>query len=147
MTGRDGTPARPTFTMIGWMSMDFANFSIFFGTAIARAAFVGEGKAEKISREKSARYFHSRPKGSQIGALVSDQSDIIKDRKVIENKLNKISEQYKDENIIPIPENWGGYHIEITNIEFWQGRANRLHDRIHYKLDSEWFWHKNRLSP
>lgn len=105
-----------------------------------------EGTTEKINREKSATYFHSRPKASQIGALVSNQSEVITDRSVLEKKLSVISDQYKETDRVPIPDNWGGYHITIKKIEFWQGRESRLHDRIHFSNTNEG-WKIDRLSP
>ncbi|MEM1124031.1 MAG: pyridoxamine 5'-phosphate oxidase [Bacteroidota bacterium] len=105
-----------------------------------------EGTAEKISRADSLNYYESRPKGSQIGAWVSPQSQVIPDRSVLENKASELKEKYKDADKLPIPPNWGGYRIRPTLIEFWQGRSSRLHDRICYTLvDGD--WKIERLAP
>jgi pyridoxamine 5'-phosphate oxidase len=105
-----------------------------------------EGKATRITEEKSTAYFQSRPHGSQLGAHVSDQSKIIEDRSVLEKKLKQLTEKYKEHQTIEKPKHWGGYHIQIEYIEFWQGRPNRLHDRILYSK-SENSWTMDRLSP
>lgn len=105
-----------------------------------------KGVAEKISSEESDKYFYSRPIGSQIGAIVSNQSEVISSRDFIEEKLKNI-EASLSENSIKRPENWGGYLVKPIEIEFWQGRKNRLHDRICYKLLTDFSWKIERLSP
>jgi pyridoxamine 5'-phosphate oxidase len=116
----------------------------FFWSELQRQVRI-EGIAERISNDKSEEYFHSRPKGSQIGALVSSQSQIINGRKDLEEKYIELLKKY--ENIeVPKPENWGGYIVIPQTIEFWQGRESRLHDRIFFsKQNSEWSF--VRLSP
>ncbi|MDE0472061.1 MAG: pyridoxamine 5'-phosphate oxidase [Ekhidna sp.] len=104
-----------------------------------------QGKAGKISRLASEAYFQSRPKDSQIGAHVSRQSEQISSRSVLENKLNLLKEKYRDRQV-PLPDDWGGYLVTPHLIEFWQGRPNRLHDRIIYKRTGD-FWNIRRLSP
>ncbi len=104
-----------------------------------------EGKVKKISREESLLYFHSRPRGSQLGALVSQQSSIIHGRKELENTLSELEEKYKGKPI-PLPPYWGGYCVKPLYIEFWQGRKNRLHDRIAYTKKNN-NWKIQRLSP
>ena len=94
----------------------------------------------------SDEYFNSRPKGSQLGAIVSDQSNVISDRTIIEAKLNALEIQYKNEEI-PRPDNWGGYLVIPKSIEFWQGRPNRLHDRIRCHLRQTGLWDLERLAP
>jgi len=96
------------------------------------------GTVERIPREQSEEYFHSRPIGSQLGAWASAQSTKIKNRNVIEENLLHLKEKY-DTIEVPLPDHWGGYLVIPHQIEFWQGRANRLHDRIVYeKTDSSW---------
>ena len=104
-----------------------------------------QGFTEKVDRKVSELYFHSRPRGSQLGALVSPQSKVIASRKVLEDRLAELHAQYKNEPI-PLPENWGGIRIVPTRFEFWQGRDNRLHDRFEYILKNDQ-WSTQRLAP
>ncbi len=104
------------------------------------------GKVEQLSPEASEKYFHSRPKGSQIGAWVSPQSEVIKDRSVLENKLVQLQEEYADADKLPCPPHWGGFIVRPTSIEFWQGRSSRLHDRLHYTQENG-KWKIDRLAP
>ena len=117
----------------------------FFWPALERQVII-KGLAEKISPELSSEYFRSRPKGSQLGAIVSDQSKVIKDRTIIEAKLHALENQYKIEEI-QRPDHWGGYLVIPKCIEFWQGRPNRLHDRIRCQLNQTGFWNLERLAP
>jgi pyridoxamine 5'-phosphate oxidase len=116
----------------------------FFWPSLERQIII-KGTASKTSEDDSNNYFNSRPKGSQLGALVSNQSEVIENRKVIENKLALLENQYSDKEIKK-PANWGGYLVSPISIEFWQGRPNRLHDRIRYRL-SHLDWIIERLSP
>ena len=104
-----------------------------------------EGIAEKVSALESDEYFYSRPAGSRIGAWASPQSSVIKNRDILDDNVEKYSTQFGDE--IPRPENWGGFRIKPLMIEFWQGRSNRLHDRIRYTLTEENKWKIERLAP
>lgn len=104
-----------------------------------------QGITEKVARKVSELYFHSRPRGSQLGALVSPQSKVIASRKVLEDRLAELNAQYKNKPI-PLPENWGGIRIVPTRFEFWQGRDNRLHDRFEYILENDQ-WSNQRLAP
>ena len=104
-----------------------------------------QGFTEKVDRKVSELYFHSRPRGSQLGALVSPQSKVIASRKVLEDRLAELGAKYKNEPI-PLPENWGGIRIVPTRFEFWQGRDNRLHDRFEYILKNDQ-WSTQRLAP
>ncbi|MCO5233663.1 MAG: pyridoxamine 5'-phosphate oxidase [Chitinophagales bacterium] len=104
-----------------------------------------EGIAHKISKSESEEYFHSRPRGSQIGALASHQSQATTKNALIEN-YGKLEEKFKNTAIIPLSDNWGGYAIEPQLIEFWQGRPNRMHDRVEYLLEDS-IWTRRRLAP
>jgi len=103
------------------------------------------GTVVKLDTESSDIYFKSRPKGSQIAACASNQSNLIDDRSVLENEVNRLEKLYKNKDI-PRPDHWGGYLLSPSKIEFWQGRASRLHDRCLYELHSEG-WKMNRLAP
>ncbi len=116
----------------------------FFWPPLERQVII-KGKAEKISKIESDNYFNSRPLGSKIGAIVSDQSKVISDRTVMEAKLEALEIKYQNEEI-KRPENWGGYLVRPNCIEFWQGRPNRLHDRVRCQLKSG-FWNIERLAP
>jgi pyridoxamine-phosphate oxidase len=105
-----------------------------------------EGTLEKASREQSEKYFHSRPKNSQIGALASPQSQEIADRESLEKKWDELATEYQDKEV-PKPSFWGGYILKPRLIEFWQGRPSRLHDRILYKKIDNKNWKKVRLAP
>ena len=103
------------------------------------------GTIKKISSEESAEYFHSRPLGSQVGAWASPQSQIIPNRDFLEKNFTEQTEKYK-EGIVPLPPHWGGYIVHPTQVEFWQGRSSRLHDRIRYSFENHQ-WTKVRLAP
>lgn len=116
----------------------------FFWPEMERQVII-KGKAEKFSQDKAIAYFKTRPRGSQLGAWASDQSTTIASREILENKLKDLELKYKEKEI-PKPEFWGGYLVKPVNFEFWQGRPNRLHDRIQYKK-VETIWKINRLAP
>jgi pyridoxamine 5'-phosphate oxidase len=117
---------------------------VFYWDSLERQVRV-EGKVKKVSKEESETYFKSRPHGSQLGAWASAQSTVIKNREVVEEKIKELSEIYS-EGAVPLPEFWGGYVLEPEVIEFWQGRPNRLHDRLRYTR-YEKGWKIERLSP
>jgi len=117
----------------------------FFWPEAERQVII-KGKALKASAEESTLYFNSRPRGSQLGALVSNQSEAIKDRKVLEKKLKDLEKTLEDKEL-KRPEHWGGFIVKPISIEFWQGRPNRLHDRIFYENSVSLNWKKSRLSP
>ncbi|GEQ86264.1 pyridoxine/pyridoxamine 5'-phosphate oxidase [Patiriisocius marinistellae] len=116
----------------------------FFWPALEQQIII-KGKAQKISEGKSIAYFNSRPRASQLGALVSDQSSPIVNRVALEKKLTLLENEYEDKGI-PKPLNWGGYLIIPLEFEFWQGRASRLHDRIQYSIENGQ-WITRRLQP
>ena len=105
-----------------------------------------EGRVEPVSAEESDTYFHSRPVGSQLSASASRQSEVIAGREELEQRVAALSAQYQNQEI-PRPENWGGFRVIPDAIEFWQGRANRLHDRLRYRLLASGGWQIERLSP
>lgn len=117
----------------------------FFWPPLERQVII-KGLIQKTPSDLSDEYFNSRPKGSQLGAIVSDQSNVISDRTILEAKLNALEIQYKNEEI-PRPDNWGGYLVIPKSIEFWQGRPNRLHDRIRCHLRQTGLWDLERLAP
>ncbi|MGM0635985.1 MAG: pyridoxamine 5'-phosphate oxidase [Bacteroidota bacterium] len=117
----------------------------FFWPSAERQVII-KGIAKKLSADISDNYFHNRPKGSQLGAIVSPQSQVIENRNVLENKLLELERQYK--NTQPArPDNWGGFIVEPKSMEFWQGRPNRLHDRFLFTLQSDFNWKIERLAP
>jgi len=120
--------------------------SLSFHWAGAERQVIIKGDVEKIAANLSDGYFESRPRGSQLGAHASQQSTVVSSREVIENQLKTLEEKFENKPI-PRPEFWGGFIVKPVEIEFWQGRANRLHDRIRYQLQSDLNWKIERLSP
>lgn len=105
------------------------------------------GTAMRVDPEESDTYFHQRPRGSQIGAVASPQSEPIPDRAWLASQFASLEAEYGEEREIPRPEHWGGYRVAPETIEFWQGRENRLHDRILYSRDDQGNWQHHRLAP
>jgi pyridoxamine 5'-phosphate oxidase len=104
------------------------------------------GRVEKVSDSESDKYFYSRPLGSRLGAWASNQSEVIESREVLEQQLEELKEQYQDREI-PRPPHWGGIRVIPAEIEFWQGRSSRLHDRLVYTRMEDDSWKIERLSP
>lgn len=105
-----------------------------------------KGDVFKTEKKISESYFQSRPKESQLGAWISPQSEVIPDRMYLDNKYADLEKEYKNVDVLPLPDFWGGYIVRPVEIEFWQGRTGRLHDRIRYRLiNNEWII--ERLAP
>jgi pyridoxamine 5'-phosphate oxidase len=117
----------------------------FFWHTMERQVII-KGIAERTSRQVSDNYFDSRPDGSKLGAIVSNQSQIIESRAVLEQRLQQLENDFEKKEI-PRPDFWGGFLIRPIEVEFWQGRPNRLHDRIRYQLQKDYNWSIDRLSP
>jgi pyridoxamine 5'-phosphate oxidase len=117
----------------------------FFWPNMERQVII-KGLAEKLPDTVSDNYFASRPKGSQLGALVSNQSEIIENREVLENELKSLEDKYQNKEV-PRPKSWGGFLVRPKSMEFWQGRPNRLHDRFRFTLIDDLDWKIERLAP
>jgi pyridoxamine 5'-phosphate oxidase len=104
------------------------------------------GAVEQVSREETAAYFRSRPRGSQVGAWVSHQSCVVPDRDALERRRAALEERFGD-GPVPVPDFWGGLRVVPSSVEFWQGRTSRLHDRLRYRQDEDGTWLVERLAP
>jgi len=104
------------------------------------------GRVEKVSTAESLKYYLSRPRGSQLGAWVSQQSSIITSRSLLEMKMDEMKRKFSNREV-PLPDFWGGFRIVPQTVEFWQGRANRLHDRFQFSLQADQSWKIERLAP
>ena len=122
------------------------NVCISFFWPILERQVIIKGIAEKTTAQVSDTYFDSRPEGSKLGAIVSNQSEVIPSRAYLDEKLKNLETEVSGSEI-KRPENWGGFLVKPVEVEFWQGRANRLHDRIRYKLEADFSWKIDRLSP
>lgn len=161
--GLDGFPKNRTvllkkFTWEGFIF--YTNYNSEKGRAIAQnnavcltlfwhgfeRQIIIKGRAEKLAENLSDGYFESRPKGSKLGAWASNQSEIVSSREELDKNLKSYEEKFH-ESEIPRPEYWGGYLIKPISFEFWQGRPNRMHDRIRYETTKDFTWKKERLAP
>ncbi|MBZ8179131.1 pyridoxamine 5'-phosphate oxidase [Oscillatoria salina] len=159
----DGTPSARIVLLKDFDEQSFVfytNYSSYKGQQLAdnaRAALVFwwaelerqvriAGRVEKVSPEESDEYFHSRPENSQIGAWVSNQSQVIESREVLEQRFQELQTKYGEQEI-PRPPHWGGYRVIPEEIEFWQGRPSRLHDRLRYRRVENNTWIRERLAP
>ena len=122
------------------------NVCLSFFWHSAERQIIIKGKAEKISENLSDGYFESRPRGSQLGAIVSNQSDVVANRNELEENLKVLEAEYEGKEI-ERPNYWGGFIVKPVELEFWQGRPNRLHDRIRYQLQEDYNWKIERLAP
>ena len=125
---------------------DNPNVAVLFNWVALERQVSITGVAEKIKTKESKKYFISRPRGSQLGAWVSDQSSVLSSRKILELKLEDMKRKFSDGDI-PLPDFWGGYRIKPKTFEFWQGRPNRLHDRFIYSKLSNGIWKIDRIAP
>ena len=119
---------------------------VFFWPQVEQQVRI-EGGIVKIAPAESDDYFHSRDRGSRIGAWASPQSQIIRDRAELEGRVKAVLERYGETEFVPRPAHWGGYRLEPVRIEFWQGRKSRLHDRLLYLRQPDGSWSIDRLAP
>jgi len=122
------------------------NVSLSFFWPKQERQVIIKGVAEKMAPELSDEYFSKRPRKSQLGAVVSNQSSVINSRDQLEKEMLGLEEKFENKEI-ERPKNWGGYNVTAMSIEFWQGRRNRLHDRIRYTLQDDYTWKIERLAP
>ena len=118
---------------------------LFFWSEAARQVRI-TGNVEKIPTSETLKYFMTRPRGSQIGAWVSAQSSVISSRSLLETEFQKLKDKFRNKEV-PLPSFWGGYRVVPEEIEFWQGRRDRLHDRFRYILQDDGHWEIGRLAP
>jgi pyridoxamine 5'-phosphate oxidase len=104
------------------------------------------GIVEKVSPDETAAYWAKRPRGSQLGAWASPQSSVVSGREALDHALANIKRRFADTDVVPVPPHWGGWRIRPELVEFWQGRADRMHDRLRYKLGPD-SWHLERVAP
>ena len=123
-----------------------ASVSLLFPWHILGRQVKITGQAEKISTAESLKYFVTRPRGSQIGAWASQQSQMINSRSILESMVDKMKQKYENQEV-PLPPFWGGYRVTPKTIEFWQARESRLHDRFIYRRNETNEWSSNRLAP
>lgn len=117
---------------------------LFFWPTLERQIRI-EGNVVQVSEAESDAYFASRPRGNQLGAWASEQSEPVPNRTFLEEKLSEVEKRFAGKEV-PRPPHWGGFRLKANSMEFWQGRRSRLHDRIHYQSNQA-LWHIERLSP
>lgn len=122
------------------------NVSVLFPWIPLQRQVEINGRASRVSTSETLKYFMTRPRGSQLGAWVSQQSQVISSRSLLEAKMEEIKRKFSSGQV-PLPGFWGGYRIEPNRFEFWQGRPNRLHDRICYQQEESGQWARLRLCP
>lgn len=161
--GRDGRPAARTVLLKacdgrgfvfytnyesrkGRELADNARATLLFPWVALERQIVVEGTVTRVSREEAEVYFHSRPRASQLAAWASPQSTVIAGRAVIEESYRVVEMKYQGREV-PLPPQWGGYRLVPDSVEFWQGRRNRLHDRLRYRRDTTGDWVTERLAP
>ena len=160
---RDGRPSARTVLLKGLDGRGFVFYSnyesrkgreidanphvaLVFPWLLLERQVIIEGTLTKVAREESEAYFHSRPRASQLGAWVSQQSSIISGRALLEGNMKAVEKQYADQEV-PLPPNWGGWRVAPETVEFWQGRRSRLHDRLRYRRGKDGGWSIERLAP
>jgi pyridoxamine 5'-phosphate oxidase len=161
--GRDGRPSARTVLLKGLDGRGFVFYTnyesrkgreleanpratlLFPWNALERQVIV-EGSVARVAREESETYFHSRPRLSQLAAVASPQSSLVAGRSVLEDSVKTLDKKYAGQEV-PLPPNWGGYRLTPETVEFWQGRRNRLHDRLRYRRSSGGDWTIERLAP
>jgi pyridoxamine 5'-phosphate oxidase len=162
-TGRDGRPAARTVLLKGCDGRGFVFYTNFesrkgreldanpraallFPWVAMESQILIEGPVARVSREVAEAYFHSRPRGSQLAAWASPQSTTVAGRAVLEESYRVVDKKYEGRTV-PLPPNWGGFRLAPETVEFWQGRRNRLHDRLRYRREPGGDWVVERLAP
>lgn len=160
----DGVPSSRTVLLKGYDQHGFVFYSnygsrkgrelaanpraslLFPWHPIARQVIVG-GTVVRVSAQETAAYFHSRPHGSQLGAWASEQSRVVASRTALEERYAEVAGRWPEGAQVPVPPTWGGFRVEASSVEFWQGRENRLHDRLRYVRGGDGGWTVERLAP
>jgi pyridoxamine 5'-phosphate oxidase len=160
----DGRPSSRTVLMKGYDEHGFVFYTnydsrkarelavnpyvslLFPWHAVGRQVIV-TGVARRTGRDETAAYFRTRPHGSQLGAWASAQSTVIPSRTGLDAAYEELTTRYPEGEQVPVPPHWGGFRIAPRTVEFWQGRSNRLHDRLRYTAEPDGTWHVERLSP